>query len=667
LSPEAIVAQAAQVSAWLQICDTVERADLAIEEERRQTSDWYDKVAALGYSAAPNNTFTHPSHGAVELADMEQLCGERPRRFFIVVLLQNGSTEPVRVLNLGVHRKDDGQAADHTEEIFSWVSTPPDLQHQGEATVPRGEPYPPLTTRSWRLEDHPATFETEAAARFYRERCSLIFTFMDGADRTWERVGGRLTQRDTLGALGTELAAERQIRSMIYQKPPQQVPGWRREALRTNLWLVATVLVALTGALFAFTYAVDRAAASGTLHLPNWVTTGGSDAARQVLAGIAAAVLTIAVVFSIAILVLQLASQQIGPWMPRNFIRDRGTQATLSVFVSVFVFSILAVGSVGTEAGYGFVPHLTIAVALALTLVDLGLLIYFIHHVVTSIQLASVVSGIANDFAATSDRLRQEAAALDYGQPAAGPLVEELQRRLDQEGDCVAATRTGFLQAVGHDRLVRIASSSGAVIRLLYRPGHFVVKGLPMALVWPPGTTTAVTRALERAHVIGPHRTPTQDVGFAIDQLVGIALRALSPVVNDTFTALICIDWLGAALCQVSARPLPDGIYRDASGHVRLIDPVVTYERLVKDAYDKLRQAGRGMPAVLIRQLDNLEKVMRCASSTDQRSVVLHHADMILLVSEQSVPDASDQLDVQVAHRRVLAARALSPLEPDGG
>jgi len=155
---------------------------------------------------------------------------------------------------------------------------------------------------------------------------------------------------------------------------------------------------------------------------------------------------------------------------------------------------------------------------------------------------------------------------------------------------------------------------------------------------------------------VGPNRTLTQDPGFAIDQLVEVAIRALSPAINDTFTALNCLDWLGDCLCRVCAEPLPSGIYRDASGHVRLIEPAVTPERLIKGASDKIRQAGRGMPAVSIRHLENLQKVMSVAQTTGQREALLHQAEMILRSSEESVPEASDRRDVQSAYDSLVAS-----------
>ncbi len=139
---------------------------------------------------------------------------------------------------------------------------------------------------------------------------------------------------------------------------------------------------------------------------------------------------------------------------------------------------------------------------------------------------------------------------------------------------------------------MEIATRTDSVIRLEHGPGHFVVAGRPLATVWPRGAAGQVAIALAKAHVTGPHRTLMQDPIFAIDQLVEIAIRALSPAVNDTFTALTCIDWLSAALSRVSTRPLTEGVYRDQKGRIRLIANDPSYARMVNRGFDKVRQAA---------------------------------------------------------------------------
>ncbi|HEV3451371.1 MAG TPA: DUF2254 domain-containing protein [Acidimicrobiia bacterium] len=436
------------------------------------------------------------------------------------------------------------------------------------------------------------------------------------------------------------------------------IPGWRRDALRTNLWFVPSLLVVAAAALFGLTYGLDRAVHAHAFSLPSWVNTGGPDAARTLLTAIAAAVITVVgVVFSITILALQLASTQFGPRMLRNFIRDLGTQLTLGTFVATFVFSVLALGSVNSTGGATFVPHISVTAALVLLVVDLGVLIYFIHHVSQTIQLTDVVHAIARDFHHAIDELHADR-GLAAASPPAGPAVGALAERLEREGVGIPAPSSGYLQAIGHHRLVQIAGDSDAIVQLAYRPGHFIIRGRPLAVVWPAASAPAVADGLARAHVTGSHRTLRQDPQFAIDQLVEIAIRALSPAVNDTFTALTCIDWLTDGLTRVSAQPLRDGVFRDRGGRVRLIEVTVPYDRLVNRAFDKIRQAGRGMPAVGIRQLDSLSRIADATIDDDQRAVVQRQADMILRAAYAAIEEANDRADVERAHAGVVAAVA---------
>ncbi len=442
------------------------------------------------------------------------------------------------------------------------------------------------------------------------------------------------------------------------------LPRWRRESLRTTLWLVPSLLVVAICILFAVTYLVDRAAYDGRLVLPSWVEQGSPDAARTLLAAIAAAVITVVgVVFSVTIVALTLASQQFGPRMLRNFMRDVGTQVSLGAFVATFVYDVLVLGSVTDNGAHGaFVPHFSITVALALLLADLVVLIYFIHHIAVTIQLPQVIAGISRDLGRAIDlQFPQQAPRLS----ASGPSLAAIRANLESAGVPVAARRSGYLQFVRYEDLVDIARSTETVIELFYRPGHFITAGLPLARVWPPSGATTVSRALHRAHVPGAHRTLTQDPVFPIDQLVEIGIRALSPAVNDTFTALTCIDWLSDGLCKISERQLPLGVYRDPQGAVRVITPGPDYARIVNRASDKIRQASRDMPAVAIRQIDGLTKVLSYTSGQEQRRVLRAQADRIVRATDSDVGDRDDRSDVRSRYERFVAAHVAMDAPPD--
>jgi uncharacterized membrane protein len=428
---------------------------------------------------------------------------------------------------------------------------------------------------------------------------------------------------------------------------------WRSEVLRTNLWLVPAIEVVAAAILFVCTYALDRASYDGVFRVPGWAISGSPDVARTVLTAIAAAVITVVgVVFSIVIVALTLTSTQFGPRMLRNFIRDRGTQITLGTFVATFVYAVLTLGSVGQGSHGSFVPHISVTVTLALTLADMAVLIYFLHHISRQIQLPEVIASIAAEL--------QKAIELQAGEAAEGAGAEQaaaLIADMAGKGGVVPAPRSGYLQYVEHGMLVGIAAEVDAVIHVLFRPGHFIVAGQQYAAVWPAEATGAVAEELHRAHVTGPYRTLAQDVSFGLDQLVEIAIRALSAAVNDTFTALTCIDWIGDSLYKVTGRWQPTRVYRDPDGVVRVIITETTWERLVQRAFEKVRQAASGMPAVMIRQLSALAKIMERTTTAGDRQVLLDQAAMIERLSAATVAEPADRADITRAYEQVLAAR----------
>jgi uncharacterized membrane protein len=280
-------------------------------------------------------------------------------------------------------------------------------------------------------------------------------------------------------------------------------------------------------------------------------------------------------------------------------------------------------------------------------------LIYFIHHTAISIQLPQVMASIAADLAGAIDA--QGAGRDPADGRKNGPSEVKLLARPGISGGLLAASASGYLQFINYQSLVRLAAETDAVICLQHRPGHFLVRGHPFATVWPAAAAPLVRQRLSRAHIIGSHRTLAQDVSFGIDQLTEIAIRALSPAVNDTFTALTCIDWLGECLCKVAARWYPAHIHRDEHGDIRVISAEPGYDRLVQRAFEKIRQSSLGVPAVMIRQLEALARIMAETTDDGQRRVLLEQAAMIDRASERSVPAADDRADVRRRYEALVA------------
>jgi uncharacterized membrane protein len=429
---------------------------------------------------------------------------------------------------------------------------------------------------------------------------------------------------------------------------------WRREALRTNLWLVPVGETVVVVVLFVVTYTVDRAAYDGLVRLPSWVLSGTADVARVLLATVAAAIITVVgIVFSITIVALTLASTQFGPRMLRNFVRDPGTQLSLGTFVASFCYAMVTLVSVGGGPHGDFVPHLSITVTLLMTLFDVAVLIYFLNHIATMIQLPVVISNIATTLVNEVTAMER---ASEFGVGTArGPSQEELCARLAESGAPIRTPRSGYLQVIRHDILVKIAKNADAVVQLPHRPGHFMVAGQVIAWVWPPEAAEAVADRLALGHVAGAYRTLPQDVSFGFDQLVEIALRALSPAVNDTFTGMTCVDWIADCLCRISATWRPQRIRRDADGNIRVIAFQPDFQRLVERTFDTIRQAAVGMPAIMIRQLDAVAKVLEQVSDRGGRTALIRQAEAIQRSNLATVADPSDRDDVTERFEAIMA------------
>ncbi len=427
--------------------------------------------------------------------------------------------------------------------------------------------------------------------------------------------------------------------------------------LWTNFWLIPTMEVLAAVALFWGTLEVDRAAYHHEITLPAWVEAGSADTAREILLAVAAAIMTvIGINFSVTIVTLTLASTQFGPRMLRNFIRDRGTQLTLGTFVATAVYCVLVLLAIGPGENGEFVPHFSVSMVFALVLVDLAVLIYFLHHIAIAIQLPFVIASIARDLARYLRVRRPDIPMRRPSDPDDGDEISGLIATIESAGSLVVTPQGGYLQAIRYDMLVRLASAFDGVIHVPYRPGNFLVEGSELVGVWPPHAADQVARCLKRAQITGPVRTLAQDPAFGIDQLVEIAIRALSPAVNDTYTAMTCVDWLSNTLCQLSRVWRPAPAYRDRAGRIRVICEQVSYENIVQRSFDKIRQASSGMPALFMRQLEALKAIMDQTTDPCHAGVLMDQANMIQRASLETVPEQSDRMAVERRYNAVTAS-----------
>jgi len=427
-----------------------------------------------------------------------------------------------------------------------------------------------------------------------------------------------------------------------------------------NLWVIPFLMAGTTLVVFAVTRQLDRhfAASRATVpgFLPEWIVARTAADADVVLSAMLSALATsLALVFSISVLTFSLAAAQLGPRLIRRFMLDPVTQVTLGAFLSAIVMCALTLGSVSTDRGRSALPSVSYAVAFVMGLGTFFLLIVYVHRVATTIQAPRVVSTVVRDLGRTmqlaADYLPEVMRSTD---PVA---VEELRQRARSEGSVVVAERTGYFQACDHPRVLDVAEAQGVVVVLEHRVGQFVVAGQALAYVLPAQKADVVRRVLHESAEIGDQRTIEQDIEFALNQVVEIALRALSPAVNDTFTGRTCVDWLGDALRQIGERPDPTGGLCDHAGAVRLVEPPLRFARLLRNSFDAIRQSAASNPSITLRMFDSLVLLVQTVDLSNVAPVAAY-AEVLRESATASALATQDAADVADRYQRVLTAVA---------
>jgi len=376
-----------------------------------------------------------------------------------------------------------------------------------------------------------------------------------------------------------------------------------------------------------------------------WIYAGGEAGARDVLGAIASSMIGVAgTIFSITVAALSLASGQMGPRLLRNFVRDSGNQVALGIFLGTFAYSLVLLRTVRSVDEEPFVPHLGVTVALLLALLCVGTLVWFVHHVASGINVETVIDGVHGELSEAIGRL-------DRDPPA------QVNDAVPPRGEPVTLSGQGYLRAVDHDSLADWAAGSGTVVVLLVRPGHYLFPGACVAeRIGGPGREEAQV-AIRSAFALGSRQAATQDLEFAVRQLVEIALRALSPGINDPFTAVAVLDRLGAALAEIAQRRLPSPTV-ERGGTVVLYRPVTDYAGLCDAMFHMIRQSAAEAPSVMIRLLDTLARVIAVETSGERRAELLRHADLAISAARLGTKVPADLAALNASHEAARAAAA---------
>ena len=379
----------------------------------------------------------------------------------------------------------------------------------------------------------------------------------------------------------------------------------------------------------------------------------GPEGARSVLGAIASSSITVAAtVFSITIAILSLTSGQYGPRLLRTFTSNRGVQLALGVFVASFLYPLVVLRTVraGGDNEPDFVPRMSVTVAVLLALASVAVLIYFIDLLSKMIRAPNIIAAVGQDLHDTVDeQIPADASAGDsdeeYDELCGGDLPDET------DAAAVLAQKCGYVSVVDLPTLVKHAVERDVVLRLSVSPGTYVHEGMPLAHMRPRVAMDADRRAaMLDAFSFSDYRTTTQDVGFGVNQIVEVALRAMSPGINDPFTAETCVDRLTATLCRMAGRAFPDPRRRDEAGKVRVLMRRPTFAYFVAATYAPIRRYARSDAKLLGKMLGSMTDLARhCPQSRPRRLEAVREQARAVVESVADDTTESDRLMLQKA------------------
>ena len=402
-----------------------------------------------------------------------------------------------------------------------------------------------------------------------------------------------------------------------------------REQLRSSLWFIPTLCVIGAVVLAFVLIEVDRSGFDSP-----YIFVGGADGARGFLSTLSSSMITFTgLVFTITIVVLQLASQQYSPRVLRSFLRDRASQLALGVFTATFMYSLIVLREIRGEDTDGgmFVPSLAVTGAFVFVVGSLFLFVYYIHQITQSIRVGNITRSIGNE-------TRE---SIDYVYDGEfGDVPENLPIPSGTPTHVLTASSRGILQALDRSKMIELATRWGSVVEVVPAIGDFIPEGSPLIKVHS-GPPTGVEELLESLH-LGRERTMRQDPAFGFRQLVDIAEKALSPSLNDPTTTVQCLDEIHDLLRQLATREFPTGKDLDEDGNLRLMYPVMSWEGYVHLSLDEVRAYAKDSLQIHRRLRAMIRDLLEVAPP-ERRAPLEKQLQLLDSSAERNIPDATDR------------------------
>lgn len=435
--------------------------------------------------------------------------------------------------------------------------------------------------------------------------------------------------------------------------------------LRSSFWFVPSLIVA--GSIALAMVLIDAHSTASAQWLTHWprLFGAGADGARGMMSTIASSMMTVVgVTFSMILVVLALASSQYTSRILRNFMRSRVTQVVLGIFAGIFTYSLIVLRTIrGGDEG-AFVPSLAVFFGFVLALGGVGTLMFFIHHIASSIQASGIIASVAQETIDTIDQQFPE--KLGHG-PVEDDDGQTLRLPPERNWHTVPAKESGYIQRVNNAALLRLARDRSTILWMERGIGEFVVQNTALAslaLEAPPDQETIAS--LQATFLISRHRTVEQDAAFGIRQIVDVALKALSPGINDNTTAMMCVDYLTTILARLASRQIPSS-RRYEEGELRVIAKGPSYESLLAESFDQIRSSAKGDFAIMSRILDAFQTLAGLTASPHRRRALREQVQWIAELAERTVESGHDRARIDAGLARVRETLDAEPALCAGG
>lgn len=429
---------------------------------------------------------------------------------------------------------------------------------------------------------------------------------------------------------------------------------FRWSELKATFWFVPVIIIIFSILLAIGLLYIDDRVSFKQDGLIRYFFVNSSDSARSILSTISGAMMGVAgTVFSITLVALTLASSQFGPRLIKNFMYARLNQVVLGSYISTYLYCLLVLNAISDVDDYTFIPSISILVAILAAIANIILLIIFIHQIAISIQADKLISDISDYIFKQIESLFPE----KTGEAKESEESIDIDSAISIYQTCISvkSPKSGYLQYVDSEALIKIIASKDSLFELYYRPGGHLVEGVEIGLIFTHNNweESEMERIFD-SFVIGKTRTSQQDLEFSIHQMVEIAVRALSPGVNDPYTAIACIDNLTATMAYLAQVEFPSKYRFDDESNLRVIADTLDFEGVLDAAFNQIRQFSGGSAAVIIRLMEGLTTLSKLTHDEDHKKSVIKHAEMVLNIGKLTIKEENDLADLAQRAEKIL-------------